>query len=114
MGARRQEHIEHAGENIARNGGRNKSDAPPEIHDGMTYKQKAMAGVGGLAHGVSVHETPDASSANPLDKEPPGKNLAPVKNAHGHDARTLSSASPNGATVLSEAVESGGTPLRAK
>ena len=67
------EHDNSREANIARRGGVPKrSSAPAPIHSGMTRQQRDMAGVGGMGHGVSA---PDASSANPLAPEPPGKRL---------------------------------------
>jgi hypothetical protein len=109
MNQREHEHLgnllDNAG-NVARCGGRSKSDTAPKIHDGMSRQARDMAGIGGLAHGVSVHETPDASSANPLDKEAPPKNLSQVPNTPGMHARTLASATPGfGRVVLSQALK---------
>jgi len=64
---------EHGGTDMARNG-RGKAHNSVPAHGGMTAQQKAMAGVGGMGHGTSA---PDASAANPLAPEAPGKRLSP-------------------------------------
>lgn len=54
--------------------GKAKAHQVVNLHDGMTAQQRALKGMG---HAVSVNEIPDASSGNPLDKQPLGKRLSP-------------------------------------
>ena len=111
IGSRVIEHLNGQDKNIAQRGTVPKrSDTPPPIHGGMTRQQQDMAGVGGLGHGVSIKQVPDASSGNPLDPTPPPKNLAPVKIAPGMKSRTSPGLDDDahremGARVLADAMQ---------
>lgn len=61
--------VERASGNIARAGAPKKFH-PVSIHNGMTERQQALAGMG---HANAT--APDANPANPLSKEPQGKDF---------------------------------------
>jgi hypothetical protein len=104
------EHLNSQDQNIARRGtvAKRCSDPVP-IHGGMTRQQQDMAGVGGLGHGVSIKQMPDASSGNPLAPEPQTKRLTPVTIKPGMRSRvepTNDDAHRElGARVLAEAAQ---------
>jgi hypothetical protein len=103
--------LQHADQNIARRGtvAKRCSDPNIPIHPGMTRQQQDMAGVGGLGHGVSIKQVPDAGSGNPLDPTTPPKNLTPVTIKPGMRSRvepTNDDAHRElGARVLAEAAQ---------
>lgn len=104
------EHLNGQDQNIARRGtvAKRCSDPVP-IHGGMTRQQQDMAGVGGLGHGVSIKQVPDAGSGNPLDPTTSPKNLSPVTIKPGMRSRVdpVDDAGHRelGARVLAEATQ---------
>jgi hypothetical protein len=89
--------------NIARDGAPKRMH-PVSVHNGMTERQQALAG---MQHANAV--APDANPASPLTKEPQGKNLKPVAVTPGMRNRTNAAHSGMdldtlGKCILAEAV----------
>jgi len=120
--------LEHFGHKLAQagnvaldpgpNSNKHNSQAAVTIHGGMSRQQTTMAGVGGMGHATSIKEIPDASSGNPLDKEPPSKVFSAPAPAWGQRSRTNADIGRNalnhdlGAAILNEATKSGSTDLK--
>lgn len=68
--------------NIARDAGRSKDVFDLKIHGGMTERQVAMAGVGGMGHGVM------------LDGGEPSAAAAPLAHAYGGQVPKVRDAAP--------------------
>jgi hypothetical protein len=93
--------------NIARDGAAKKL-SPPAIHPGMTSKQQAGFGTGGIPNSIGGYL--DASPANPLDSSNPGKNLKATPDAFGMkhvDGKSQDDRHSVGARVWAEALNQG-------
>ena len=86
--------------NIARDGAPKRMH-PVSIHNGMTERQQALAGMG---HANAT--APDANPASPLSKEPQGKAFIgkPVPATPGMRSRTAPHDPNLGAAILAEAL----------
>jgi hypothetical protein len=72
---------------------------PVSVHNGMTERQQALAG---MQHANAV--APDANPASPLTKEPGRKTYAPVAVSPGMRSRTAPHDPALGQAILAEAM----------
>lgn len=86
ISSRGQEHANSQSGSIATRSSRAKPSGPSPIHPGMSSKQVAGAGIGGMGHPYAG--APDASSSNPMDPTVPGKRLSEPAIAFGMRSRT--------------------------
>ena len=84
--------------NIARDGAPKRMH-PVSIHNGMTERQQALAG---MQHANAV--APDANPASPLTKEPGRKTFTSVQAAPGQRSRTAPHDPALGQAILAEAM----------
>ncbi len=86
--------------NIARDGAP-KALHPVSIHNGMTERQRSLAGMG---HANA--SAPDANPASPMNKEPGRKEFPAAKPVIGHRSRNAPHSAALGDAILQEAFKS--------